>query len=545
MPKKSFSWSDAKITYPAIAKRIDFAWFLVLLSAAILIFTIDLGNLPLRDWDEGTVAQVARDIWRAPTGSMRWLYPTIAGEPYHNKPPLMHLLIAWTYSLGGVNEWTTRLPGAILTAFSVPLLYSIGREIFRQRLVCVYSALIYLTMLPVVRHGRLAMLDGAALCFFMLMMLCLLKARRDLRYSLGVGIGFGLICLTKGMLGILLGSIAIIFIFWDTPRLLFSPYMWLAIFIGSVPVISWYGAQIWHYSDIFTNEGLVQQSLSRIWQPVEGNKGQPWYYLLEILKYTFPWLIFFPSSLRFTWANRNLSWAKLIIVWFGVYLITISLMSTKLPWYVFPIYPSIALSCGAFLVYSENLPLLTPYPRSWFATLILIAVIAAGGSIYFAFSLTPEIDLAVIFVTLTITMILTAILMQKGDKQFLIILLWGTYISLILLMTSNHWLWELNERYSVKPVAAMIQRVNPPTKKIYTSFPENRPSLNFYSDRIIIPTAEKGKLQKLLNILQTEKHPYLLLDKPTLQNLPQESINAIGETNNWILVTKNTEQNKI
>ena len=547
MPKKSFSWSDAKITYPAIAKRIDFVWFLVLLSAAVLIFTIDLGNLPLRDWDEGTVAQVARDIWRAPTGSMRWLYPTIAGEPYHNKPPLMHLLIAWTYSLGGVNgvnEWTTRLPGAILTAFSVPLLYCIGREIFRQRLVCVYSALIYLTMLPVVRHGRLAMLDGAALCFFMVMMLCLLKARRDLRYSLGVGIGFGLICLTKGMLGILLGSIAIIFIFWDTPRLLFSPYMWLAIFIGSVPVISWYGAQIWRYSHIFTNEGLVQQSLSRIWQPVEGNKGQPWYYLLEILKYTFPWLIFFPSSLRFTWANRNLSWAKLIIVWFGVYLVTISLMSTKLPWYVFPIYPSIALSCGAFFVHSENLPLLKPYPRSWFFTLILIAVIATGGSIYFAFSLTPELDLAVIFVTLSITMILTATLMQKGDKQFLIILLWGTYISLILLMTSNHWLWELNERYPVKPVAEMIQKVDPPTKKIYTSFAENRPSLNFYSDRIIIPTPEKGKLQNLLNILQTEKHPYLLLDQSTFESLPQESIDAIGETNNWVLVTKNTEKNK-
>ena len=544
MPKKSFSWSDAKITYPAIAKRIDFVWFLVLLSAAILIFTIDLGSLPLRDWDEGTVAQVARDIWRAPTGSMRWLYPTIAGEPYHNKPPLMHLLIAWTYSLGGVNEWTSRLPGAILTAFSVPLLYCIGREIFRQRLVCVYSALIYLTMLPVVRHGRLAMLDGAALCFFMVMMLCLLKARRDLRYSLGVGIGFGLICLTKGMLGILLGSIAIIFIFWDTPRLLFSPYMWLAIFIGSIPVISWYGAQIWRYSDIFTNEGLVQQSLSRIWQSVEGNKGQPWYYLLEILKYTFPWLIFFPSSLRFTWANRNLSWAKLIIVWFGVYLVTISLMSTKLPWYVFPIYPSIALSCGAFFVHSENLPLLKPYPRSWFFTLILIAVIATGGSIYFAFSLTPELDLAVIFVTLSITMILTATLMQKGDKQFLIILLWGTYISLILLMTSNHWLWELNERYPVKPVAEMIQKVDPPTKKIYTSFAENRPSLNFYSDRIIIPTPEKGKLQNLLNILQTEKHPYLLLDQSTFESLPQESIDAIGETNNWVLVTKNTEKNK-
>lgn len=538
MPKKSFIWSGANTKYPAIEKHIDFAWFLVLLSAAILIFTINLGDLPLRDWDEGIVAQVARDIWRAPAGSMRWLYPTIAGEAYHNKPPLMHLLIAWNYSLGGVNEWTTRLPSATLTAFSVPMLYCIGREIFRQRLACIYSALIYLTMLPVVRHGRLAMLDGGALCFFMVMILCLLKARRDLRYCLGVGIGFGLICLTKGMLGILLGAIAVVFIFWDTPRLLFSLYMWLAIFIGSAPVILWYCTQIWHYSDVFTNEGLVEQSLSRIWQPVEGNKGQPWYYLLEIIKYTFPWVIFFPSSLRFTWENRNLSWAKLTLVWFGVYLLTISLMSTKLPWYIFPLYPSIALACGALLVHSENLPLITSYPRTWLATLSLVAVVAAGGTIYFGFGSTPKPDLAIIFVTLSITMGLAAILMQKGDKQFLKIILWGTYVSLLLLMKSNHWLWELNERYPVKPVAGMIQQVNPPTKKIYTSFEEHRPSLNFYSDRIIVPTPETAKLQM---ILQTEKDPYLLLDKPSLEKLSQESFNVAGKTNDWFLVTKNTK----
>ncbi|MHC5718890.1 MAG: ArnT family glycosyltransferase, partial [Nostoc sp.] len=87
-------------------------WLFSLLIISLFLWLIFLGNSPLRDWDEGTVAQVARGIWRAPLGSMHWLYPTLGGEPYHNKPPLMHLLIAWTYSLGGVNEWTTRLPGA-------------------------------------------------------------------------------------------------------------------------------------------------------------------------------------------------------------------------------------------------------------------------------------------------------------------------------------------------------------------------------------------------------------------------------------------------
>jgi 4-amino-4-deoxy-L-arabinose transferase-like glycosyltransferase len=182
MQEGSFIWGRLEKQYRTVDKWIDWVWVIVLLLAAVLLFTINLGELPLRDWDEGTVAQVAREIWRAPAGSMHWLYPTLGGEPYYNKPPLIHLLIAWAYSLGGVHEWTTRLPGAMLTAICVPLLYYIGREIFRQRWAAIYSSLIYLTMLPVVRHGRLAMLDGAAVCFFMVMILCLLRSRRNLRY---------------------------------------------------------------------------------------------------------------------------------------------------------------------------------------------------------------------------------------------------------------------------------------------------------------------------------------------------------------------------
>ena len=48
---------------------------------------------------------------------------------------------------------------------SAVMRYAIGREIFPQRLPAVFSALIYLTLLPVARHGRLAMLDGAVVCF--------------------------------------------------------------------------------------------------------------------------------------------------------------------------------------------------------------------------------------------------------------------------------------------------------------------------------------------------------------------------------------------
>ncbi|MCX7595204.1 MAG: phospholipid carrier-dependent glycosyltransferase, partial [Fischerella sp.] len=336
----------------------------------------------------------------------------------------------------------------------------------------------------------------------------------------------------------LLGTVAVAFLFWDTPRLLTSAYMWIGMLIGMIPVAIWYSAQWWEYGQTFTNVGVVSQSLRRIWTPVEENSGPPWYYLLEILKYTWPWLLFLPSSLRLSWQNRNFSWAKLVLVWMVVYLIAISLMRTKLPWYVFPIYPSLALTIGAKLGEMENLPLLSSYPRPWVVILTILAVVAVGGSIYFSWGSASKSDLQLTFAAVAATMALAAILAERGDIQFLRVLFWGSYISLLLLMKSNYWVWELGERYPVKPVAAMIQQETPPGTKIYTSNPENRPSLNFYSDRNIVSASKK----ELQYYWRYKEQPYFLLDESTFNNLQLDSAKLLDQAEGWKLITKDTSK---
>lgn len=516
-------------------RQLNWLCILGLLLAALLIFTINLGGLPLRDWDEGTVAQVAREISRTPIGSDGWLYPTSGGESYLNKPPLMHWLIALAYRLGGVNEWTSRLPGAILTAVSVPILYSIGREIFPQRTTAIFASLVYLTMLPVVRHGRLAMLDGAVLCFLMFTILCVLRSRRNLRYCLGVGIGLGLICFTKGLLGILLGFVALIFLVWDTPRLLSSWYLWGGIAIGSAPVICWYVAQWLHYGNLFTERAIVQQSLNRIWQGVDNHSQPPWYYLLEIIKYSFPWLLFLPSGLNLIWENRNLSYSKLILVWLGVYLLAISAMTTKLPWYVLPLYPAFALAVAVQLTQLWNISYRTTYPRAITSSLALLAVVSWCGSLYFsAWSPGQNGQVQLISTALAVTMTLAAILTAQGDRQFILILFWGCYLALILLMTSRHWVWEVAEAYPVKSVAALVQSYTPIGQPIYTSYPYNRPALNFYSDRQISPASQ----EQLQLYWQQQKNPYFLLDQSNLKSLQLKSLQQLGTSAGWTLIKK-------
>ncbi len=265
------------------------AWVLNLLMGSLILWLIGLGNSPLRDWDEGTVAQVAREIWQAPFGDMGWLYPTLGGTPYYNKPPLMHLLIAGFYSLGGVNEWTTRLPGAVLTALGVPLLYLVGRLVFQQNLPALFAALVYLTMLPVVRHGRLAMLDGTTTTFFLLLLFCLLKARHHQKYALGVGICLGLITFTKGMIVLLLGAIACLFLIADGQlSLCKSYYLWGGIFAGMSFPLAWYVAQWLHYGGTFLEVNFQAQTFNRLVQSVEGHSGHLGIIYWSYLNMVFP-----------------------------------------------------------------------------------------------------------------------------------------------------------------------------------------------------------------------------------------------------------------
>ena len=515
-------------------KYSEWLWLLGISLAAIILFSSDLGGVPLRDWDEGTVASVAREIYRAPFDSNNWLYPIIEDRPYLNKPPLIHWLIALSYSWFGVSEWSTRLTPAMLTALSVPLVYAVGKEIFKQHLTAVFSALVYLTLLPMVRHGRLAMLDGAIVCFFLLVIWSILRSRYHVRALWGVSLGLGLICLTKGlMMGCLLGAIAFLFVLWDNPRLLVSRYWWGSIVLGLIPPLAWYGCQYLHYGEQFTQVNLVNQSFSRIWSSVDNHQDPPWYYLLEIIKYAHPWLLFLPGGVVLAIRNRYSSWAKLTLTWSLVYLLAISLMATKLPWYVIPIYPALSWLIGAKLA---TIWQYRYYSSLWVWLFVLLALISWGGNIFFSFfdsNTDRELQIALGMVALTFT--IATIFLVKRSHHYIVTLFIGLYISFLLFFHSQSWVWELGEAYPVKPVAAMINQLTTDNQIVFTSFPYHRPSLNFYSDRAIVPKSDRDLKEHWLK----EKNVYFLIESNLNEqlNLPQSQI--LDTRGKWQLITKN------
>jgi 4-amino-4-deoxy-L-arabinose transferase-like glycosyltransferase len=436
-----FAWDRSRSTkFKSPSDWQDGLWRFGLLAAALILFSVNLGGVPLVVDAENTIAQVAGEIAQATPGQLKWLFPTLEGQPYFDRPPLIPAAIAGLYSLAGANTWTTRLPGALLAAISVPLLYEIGREVFPKRSPAVFAALIYLTFLPVLYYGRLAVLDGPVLCFTLLMMLSVLRSRRDLRWGLGIGLSLGLLALTKGGIGLIFGAIALLFLAWDTPRLLGSFYLWSGILLGLSPALAWYATQWLHYHDQYPE--ILGRSLILYRLALTEHRQPLWFYVSEIAKSAWPWLFFCLYGLHFAQENWNWSWAKLILIWSSVYLLIMSLIMVKMSGSIVPIYPALALAGGAALAEARERPSFRLYPRLWALGVTLMALVATIACAYFSvLPLVREVDsvLSLPLAALAFTLAVVAVLIERRDRQFVLLLFWGVYLSMLLFVSSPDW----------------------------------------------------------------------------------------------------------
>ena len=508
-----------------------------LLVAALALFLVNLSSLPLLDAHEATLAQVAKEIYHS-TELTRWIFPTLWDEPYLAQPPLVHGLVAIAYRLGGVNELTTRLPGALLGALSVLLVYQIGREIFVARLPALFSALVYLTCLPVVRYSRLATLNGPLLFFELLTILAVLRSRRDLKWTLGIGIGVSLMSLTRGFFAVQVLSIVLLFLVWDTPRLLSSVYFWTGLSLGALPSAIWYVALFIYYQQADLNGELLNLVLAQAENYAFSAELPPSYYLLQAVQYFFPWLMIMFAGIQLIKHNLLWGWGKLLAVWLGGYLILGFLLLNQDYWLVLPLYPALALAAGKQLDRICNLPSSIVYPRSWIYSFASMAAFAALAGLNWGVRNYIDFYLPFICGSLCITFAATAIVIAQQDKQFIPLLFWGLLVSLFLLVVSPHWIWELKMSESVEPIAELLKQHTPPQTLIYGSKAAARPSLNFYSDRQIIPQS----VSQLQYRWQQDSLVYLLLDARSFKQLglpktaivKDERFNSLG----WVLAVK-------
>ena len=238
-----FLWS--RVLFPGAADpntrvRLPSLLLILLLPAALLY--------PCRDFmllepDEGRYAQIAKEM----LDRGEWVVPTLQGEPYLDKPPLMYWLVRLSYAAFGVTEPVGRLVPAVCVHLTVLGVYLVGRRSVGER-AAVWAALL-LTVAPgYVGVARLLLLDGLLTLCVTASVLCGFEAVRTGRLKLGwwvasavcSGLGF----LTKGPISEVLlfpPLLAFAYLSRTTARVGWKP---VVLFAGIVLLVNvpWYVA---------------------------------------------------------------------------------------------------------------------------------------------------------------------------------------------------------------------------------------------------------------------------------------------------------------
>lgn len=369
----------------------------VLAAIATAVFFLNLGAAPLWDRDEPRNAGCAAEM----LASGDWIVPVFNAELRTHKPVLLYWLMMASYALFGENEFAARFFSALLGIGSVLLTYGVGRRLF-DREVGFWSALILSTTIMFGVAARAATPDSLLIFCGTLAIALFVRfafpggSKRSAdgetdpgqfpdswlaAVAIYAAMGFGV--LAKGPVGLVLptaviGMYLLIIRLEPTtaPRTLVGRWThWLRPFgprhfartcwamrpmtaVATVAVIAlpWY---LWvglRTEGVWVRDFFWTHNVSRATNVLEGHSGPPvLFYVAAILVGFFPWSILtIPTAMHASAVAKSEDVAVrrgliLLLSWIAVYIGIFSIFQTKLPSYITPCYPALAILAGVFV----------------------------------------------------------------------------------------------------------------------------------------------------------------------------------------------------
>ena len=374
---------------------------LLALVAATLFF-VQLGGPRL--WDEDEPRNAACAVEMLDRGD--WVVPWFNGEIRTHKPVLLYWLMMSAYAVFGINEFSARFWSAALGVGTVMLTYLIGRRMFGHKSGLFAGFVLCSTiMFPVAAR---AATPDSALVFFMTAALAVFVtyAPRFNRENAAATRGrlpvnpfltsktaviamyalMGVATLDKGPVGFLLptaiigmylliarlppsidrvswragtfaGRVGAILRpfhplhFLDTCRAMRLDLLILGVLVVALP---WYVWVTIRSDGAWTRGFFLEHNFGRAVTAMENHGGPPFYYLIALLIGFFPWSIFLIPFIMdlvrsFKEDESSRDARTFAVCWIGVVVGLFTLASTKLPSYVTPCYPAIAVLMGDFV----------------------------------------------------------------------------------------------------------------------------------------------------------------------------------------------------
>lgn len=351
---------DRSHAAPALPWRTSTLW---LLAAALLaVWLGTLGYRHLIPTDEGRYAEIAREMFT--TGD--WVTIRYNDLKYFEKPPLQMWGTALAYTLFGVGDWQARLFTALSGLIGIAFTMLAAARWWGKR-VAVVSALV-LASAPMWNVGaHFNSLDmGVAGCMTMALAALLLAQHPDASPAQRRGwmwacwAAMALAVLSKGLIGVVLpGFVLVVYTLvardwalWKRLHLLTG----LAVFFAvGAPWFVLISARNPEFAWFF----FVHEHFQRFTSTVHHRDAPLWYFVPLLVAGFLPWLAQLPGAARLTMARDQAAangfrptlllglWAVLIFAFFSV-------SNSKLPGYIFPIVPALAILAALVLEQADE-----------------------------------------------------------------------------------------------------------------------------------------------------------------------------------------------
>jgi 4-amino-4-deoxy-L-arabinose transferase-like glycosyltransferase len=385
---KPAGWLRSADRFLALASASHARALAVLLLVSLAAFLPGFLDIPPTDRDEARFAQATKQMLE----SGDYIDIRFQNEVRYKKPVGIYWLQAGVVRAGEAlglphartTIWLYRIPSLIGAIGAVLLTYWAGLAMLRRRYAFLAAAMLATSVLLTV-EARIAKTDSALLMTIVAAFGVLARAYLDpsslKRRSIllpavfwtALAAGFLLkgpvnlmvVGLTVATLGIIDRSLA-----WTKAL---RPALGAAWFL--LLVLPWFVAIMGRAGEAFLAESVGHDMLAKVFSGQESHGAPPGLYFLLF------WVTFWPAAplaalaAPAAWRERNKADVRLLLAWIVPAWIVFELVITKLPHYVLPLYPAVAILTARMI----ERGMLAAAPRlEWLTLSWPIMTVAAG-----------------------------------------------------------------------------------------------------------------------------------------------------------------------
>ena len=332
------------------------AVMLLAVAAVLALYFLLAGSSTLWDRDEPRFARATVEM----VASGNYLYPTFNGVLRPDKPILIYWLMSVPVRLFGPSAWACRMVAPLAMIVAGLLAWWAAARMIGPKAgllaftILALSPLMAVTGTAATTDALLLACTTATLCAFLLSWTCGLRPWHLALLTLALAAAL----LTKGPVGALpLLSIAAILACVRggavRPKA-YLPWLLLAVIAATGLALAWTLPANTATQGEFLRRALGHHVIDRAIKPLESHGGHSLlfslYYVPIIVFAFFPWTLYLPRlfSGPQTWTGSLALPAKRVLLcWALPVIVIMSLVATKLPHYILPAWPALAIASAA------------------------------------------------------------------------------------------------------------------------------------------------------------------------------------------------------